>query len=31
MTERISLVYESILWEWLNPKATAEDIFHSAK
>lgn len=29
LTEKISLVYDSILWEWLSPKAMAEDIFNS--
>jgi type VI secretion system secreted protein Hcp len=29
LTEKISLVYDSILWEWINPKAMAQDVFSS--
>ena len=27
LTEKISLVYESIHWEWISPKATEDDFF----
>jgi type VI secretion system secreted protein Hcp len=30
LRERISLVYDSIHWEWFNPKAAADDVFSSA-
>ena len=30
LTEKISLVYESIHWEWMSPKAAADDVFSSS-
>ncbi len=30
LREKISLVYDSIHWEWISPNATEEDFFSSA-
>lgn len=30
LTERISLVYDQIRWEWTTPKAAFEDVFNSS-
>ena len=31
LTEKISLTYDSIHWEWMSPKASTEDMFGSVK